>query len=224
MKPCVEVPKIKPRFRDPGIKRPRTIHGYRCDHCHKFFVGFPHLLTADGEQICLRCSRYYGLCNTCNGWFNLLLLRNSCCPECCPWEHERQLPRERLSERRERIIKRFKERRELLLQRISNLSPVERDIYDKFMKKYAQCPICNHKIRPDILNRLFFDPQQWQEGLRSAMKSALQSKSKVEIGIPCCGCYNKVHGLPPGPGARPPSSGPQRSAEDLCRSYFKRNV
>ncbi|MFX0098609.1 MAG: hypothetical protein ACFFCS_03440, partial [Candidatus Hodarchaeota archaeon] len=159
----------------------------------------------------LKCYFNYHQCKYCGEYFKTLNLQNQGCPQCLKevskhsvLERERD-SREYYERIRARIQERRRERQVLLMvgikdkyhEMIEKLSPQEKEDYEKFIVKYRNCPICGVANHAHRIANIFLSPQPYEHQWRELMLKYLHDEDKeVSIGIPCCGCYNKLNGPP----------------------------
>ncbi|MBY9005289.1 MAG: hypothetical protein KGD63_00865 [Candidatus Lokiarchaeota archaeon] len=79
--------------------------------------------------------------------------------------------------------------------KLSKLSKKEKELYNKFVKYFSYCPVCDSDNHYYNLKHMYFDDKL--TFLKKKLIALMHNKNKkilkynVIFGIPCCNCYKK---------------------------------
>ncbi|MFW9822963.1 MAG: hypothetical protein ACFFE4_08520 [Candidatus Thorarchaeota archaeon] len=80
--------------------------------------------------------------------------------------------------------------------KIEALSPVEKEIFKKFIRFYKRCPICGNHNHYFNLKQLFFDDNKKDliKQLIRFMNVKLEKfrTYNLNMGVPCCDCFKRM--------------------------------
>jgi len=104
---------------------------------------------------------------------------------------------------RNEMLEELNRLKELILKnpdkKLNNLNDKERKIFNKFIKRFAYCPVCGNYNHYYNLKTLYFDEdlKDYKEFLVEHMRRDISSrklkKYNIHIGVLCCSCYKKLY-------------------------------
>jgi phosphatidylethanolamine-binding protein (PEBP) family uncharacterized protein len=75
---------------------------------------------------------------------------------------------------------------------LDGLNESERELFFKFIKYFAFCPVCGTRNHYYLLKQFYFDKEK--ENLKQSLIHLMtlkNKKQKFKYGIPCCNCFKK---------------------------------